>query len=94
MGVLIGSAVIPTAVMLSWRKANAVGAIAGTAVGCILGIVTWLSVAEAEHGRVNLHTTDRNTPMLAGNLMSILTGRLVHAIIVIFWPLLSLPAGL
>ncbi|XP_076894897.1 urea-proton symporter DUR3-like [Bidens hawaiensis] len=80
MGVFIGSAVIPIAFMLLWRKANAFGAILGTIVGCALGIITWLSVTSVEYGRVNLDTTGRNAPMLAGNLVSILTGGAVHAI--------------
>ncbi|CAL5436028.1 unnamed protein product [Camellia sinensis] len=68
MGVFIGSAVLPIAFMLLWRKANAIGAILGTTIGCILGIITWLSIASVEYGRVNLDTTGRNAPMLAGNL--------------------------
>ncbi|BFG30786.1 hypothetical protein CerSpe_170600 [Prunus speciosa] len=80
MGVLIGSAVIPIAFMLLWRKANAIGAILGATVGCVLGIITWLSVTKIEYGRVNLDTTGRNAPMLAGNLVSILTGGAIHAI--------------
>lgn len=80
MGVFIGSAVMPIAFMLLWRKANAFGAILGTIVGCVLGIITWLSVTSVEYGRVNLDTTGRNAPMLAGNLVSILTGGAVHAI--------------
>ncbi|CAL2258361.1 unnamed protein product [Prunus armeniaca] len=80
MGVLIGSAVIPIALMLLWRKANAIGAILGATVGCVLGIITWLSVTKIEYGRVNLDTTGRNAPMLSGNLVSILTGGAIHAI--------------
>lgn len=80
MGVLIGSAVMPIAFMLLWRKANAFGAILGTVTGCILGIITWLAITKIEYGRVNLDTTGRNAPMLAGNLVSILTGGGVHAV--------------
>lgn len=80
MGVLIGSAVIPIAFMLLWRKANAFGAILGTVIGCILGIITWVSVTKIIYGRVTLDTTGRNAPMLAGNLVSILTGGAVHAV--------------
>ncbi|XP_028082466.1 urea-proton symporter DUR3-like isoform X2 [Camellia sinensis] len=86
MGVLIGSAVLPIAFMLLWRKANAIGAILGTTIGCILGIITWLSVASVEYGRVNLDTTGRNAPMLAGNLMSIITGGAIHAVCSFLWP--------
>ncbi|KAI7988934.1 Urea-proton symporter DUR3 [Camellia lanceoleosa] len=86
IGVFIGSAVLPIAFMLLWRKANAIGAILGTTIGCILGIITWLSVASVEYGRVNLDTTGRNAPMLAGNLVSILTGGAIHAVCSFFWP--------
>jgi Na+/proline symporter len=86
MGVLIGSAVMRIAFMLLWRKANAIGAILGATIGCVLGIITWLSVTKSEYGRVNLDTTRRNAPMLAGNLVSLLTGGAVHAICSILWP--------
>lgn len=86
MGVLIGSAVLPIAFMLLWRKANAFGAILGTVTGCILGVITWLSVTSIEYGQVNLDTTGRNAPMLAGNLVSILTGGAVHAVCSLLWP--------
>lgn len=86
MGVLVGSAVVPIAFMLLWRRANAVGAILGTTVGCVLGIITWLSVTKIEYGRISLDTTGRNAPMLAGNLVSILSGGAIHAICSILWP--------
>ncbi|GMQ03932.1 hypothetical protein CsSME_00049537 [Camellia sinensis var. sinensis] len=85
-GVFIGSAVLPIAFMLLWRKANAIGAILGTTIGCILGIITWLLVASVEYGRVNLDTTGRNAPMLAGNLVSTLTGGAIHAVCSFLWP--------
>ncbi|XVF57431.1 hypothetical protein PTKIN_Ptkin06aG0204700 [Pterospermum kingtungense] len=86
MGVFIGSAVLPIAFMLLWSKANALGAILGTIFGCVLGIVTWLSVTSIEYGRVNLDTTGRNAPMLAGNVVSILTGGAIHGVCSLLWP--------
>lgn len=86
MGILIGSAVLPIAFMLLWRKANAIGAILGTIIGCVLGVITWLVVTKVEYGRINLDTTGRNAPMLAGNLVSILTGGAIHAVCSFLWP--------
>ncbi|KAJ8754371.1 hypothetical protein K2173_002822 [Erythroxylum novogranatense] len=86
MGVLIGSAVLPIAFMLLWKKANAMGAILGAIIGCVLGIISWLSVTKVEYGQISLDTTGRNAPMLAGNLVSILTGGAIHAICSLRWP--------
>ncbi|CAL5443266.1 unnamed protein product [Camellia sinensis] len=70
----------------SMRKANAIGAILGTTIGYILGIIIWLSVASVEYGRVNLDKTGRNAPMLAGNIVSILTCGAIHAVCSFLWP--------
>ncbi|KAK9667725.1 hypothetical protein RND81_13G007100 [Saponaria officinalis] len=80
MGVIIGSAVMPIAFLLLWRKANAQGAILGSIIGCFLGVISWLVVTKVEYGRVNLETTGRNAPMLVGNLVSILSGGAIHAV--------------
>ncbi len=80
MGVFIGSAVMPVAFLLLWNKANAKGAMTGAIAGMLLGITTWLVVTKVEYGRVTLDTTGRNAPMLAGNLVSILSGGAIHAI--------------
>ncbi|GAB2253040.1 hypothetical protein Droror1_Dr00005887 [Drosera rotundifolia] len=85
-GVIIGSTVFPIAFMLLWSKANSFGAILGSIIGCVLGVITWLSVTKIEYGRVTLDTTGRNAPMLAGNLMSTFTGGVVHVICSLFWP--------
>ncbi|EMS63712.1 putative urea active transporter 1 [Triticum urartu] len=47
MGVLVGSAVIPIALLLLWSKANAFGAMLGTISGCVLGVIVWLTVAKS-----------------------------------------------
>ncbi|GER57620.1 sodium/proline symporter [Striga asiatica] len=86
MGVFIGSAVIPIAFLLLSTKANAKGAVFGTIFGCLLGITTWLTVTKVEYGRVNLDTTGRNGPMLAGNLVSILVGGAIHGVCSLIWP--------
>lgn len=79
MGVIVGSAVIPIANVLLWSKANANGAIAGCCIGMVCGITTWLAYASS-YGGVTLATTGKDFPMLAGNLVSILTGGAVHVV--------------
>lgn len=86
MGIFIGSAVMPVAFLLLWSKANAKGAMTGAIVGMLAGITVWLTVTKVEYGRVTLDTTGRNAPMLAGNLVSILTGGAVHAIMSFMQP--------
>ncbi|KAL6642363.1 hypothetical protein ACP70R_020544 [Stipagrostis hirtigluma subsp. patula] len=78
MGVIIGPAVIPLALLLLWRKANAVGAMLGAGVGSVFGVAVWLTVAKVQYGRVDLDSTSRNAPALAGNLASVLMGGAVH----------------
>ena len=38
----------------SGGRQNAFGAILGTVTGCIIGVITWLSVTSIEYGQVNL----------------------------------------
>lgn len=47
MGVLIGSAVIPVAMCLMWRKTNKWGAICGAVGGQWLGLISWVLFAKA-----------------------------------------------
>ncbi|GAQ85757.1 solute:sodium symporters [Klebsormidium nitens] len=86
MGCLIGSAVFPVAFLLLWRKANAIGALAGAIIGMIAGVITWLVVAQVDNGALNLYTTGKDGPMLAGNLVSILTGGIIHITSSLIWP--------
>ena len=46
MGVLIGSAVIPIALCLMWKKTNKWGAIAGALLGQWFGLVAWVVFAK------------------------------------------------
>jgi Na+/proline symporter len=42
MGVILGSAVVPIALAITWKKANKWGCIGGAVIGFIAGIVAWL----------------------------------------------------
>ncbi|MEW6604055.1 MAG: sodium/solute symporter [Thermoproteota archaeon] len=74
MGVLIGSAVVPIALAVMWKKTNKIAATAGALVGLICGSVVWLATAHALYGEISVHSTGQNIPLLAGNLTSILVG--------------------
>ncbi len=77
MGVLIGSAVVPIALAVMWRRTNKIAATAGAIAGLGCGLVVWLSTAHAFYGEISVQTTGQNVPLLAGNLTSILVGGIV-----------------
>lgn len=85
MGVILGSAVVPIALAVTWKKANKWGCIAGAVGGFATGIVAWLVTTSALNGGViNVTTSGGDLEMLAGNLASIGVGGLVSY----FWSLL------
>ncbi|CAI5965278.1 unnamed protein product [Closterium sp. NIES-65] len=86
MGVLIGSAVIPVTNLLLWKKANAVGAIAGCIIGMISGVVSWITVAVVMYGTVDLNSTGEEAPTLTGNLVSLFVGGIVHVALSLKYP--------
>ena len=43
MGVILGSAVVPIALCITWRKASKIGCIAGSVAGFAVGIAAWLA---------------------------------------------------
>jgi SSS family transporter len=87
MGIFVGSAVMPIAFLLTWDKATGNGAIAGAFGGQVLAIITWIACSTAERnpdgdkGEVSIDTLGENYPMLAGNVVAILSSGLICAII-------------
>ena len=77
MGVLIGSAVIPIALTITWKRTDKVAATAGAIVGLLVALGTWIGVAAslpAYGGVVSLASLGDNYSMLFGNIAGILTG--------------------
>lgn len=77
MGILIGSAVIPIALTILWKRTNGVAATAGAIIGLIIALATWVGVAvslPAYGGQVTLASLGDNYSMLFGNIAGILTG--------------------
>ncbi len=74
MGVMIGSAVVPVALAVVWRKTSKVAATAGALAGLVCGLVAWTWTAYAMYGEVTVYSTGRDLPLLLGNITSILVG--------------------
>ena len=77
MGIIIGSAVIPIALTILWKRTNRVAATVGAVVGLMVAVTTWVSVAASLPefgGVVNLASLGHNYSMLFGNVAGILTG--------------------
>ena len=83
MGILIGSAVIPIALTILWKRTNRVAATAGAVIGLLVAVTTWVSVAASlpeYNGVVDLTSLGHNYSMLFGNVAGILTGGAVAII--------------
>jgi len=86
MGTVLGSAVVPVALAITWKATNTWGCIAGALGGFAAGLIAWLVTTSCLYdGVLNATTTGQNYPMLAGNLASIVIG----GIISIAWTLIS-----
>jgi hypothetical protein len=90
MGVILGSAVVPIALCITWSQANKWGCIGGAVVGFFSGLIAWLVTTSSLNGGViNVTTSGGNYEMLAGNLASIGVGGIVAvatSLIVSEWP--------
>ena len=77
MGVLIGSAVIPIALTITWKRTNKYCATLGAIIGLFVALGTWVGVAASLPefgGQVSLASLGNNYSMLFGNVAGILTG--------------------
>ncbi|KAJ7597393.1 urea transporter [Mycena floridula] len=87
MGVLLGSAVAPIALCITWRKANKWGCIGGAIAGLAAGLIAWLVTTSTLNGGViNVTTSGGDFEMLAGNLASIGVGAIISTVTSIIWP--------
>jgi Na+/proline symporter len=78
MGVILGSAVVPIALCITWSRANKWGCIGGAISGFFSGLIAWLVTTSALNGGVvNVTTSGGDYEMLAGNLASIGVGGIV-----------------
>jgi len=82
MGILIGSAVIPIALTITWSRTTRGGAVSGALIGVILALITWTGVASAESGGVvDIASLGGAFPMLYGNVVAILSSGLICVVV-------------
>ncbi|OWP02432.1 urea active transporter [Marssonina coronariae] len=87
MGVIISSAVIPATLTLMWAGHNKRAATLTPPCGLACALITWLVTASKTCGKLDVACTGSNDPMLAGNVMALLSP-------LIFTPLFTLIFGL
>jgi urea-proton symporter len=83
MGVLIGSAVIPIALTITWKKTDKYAAVAGAIGGLVVALAAWIGTAislPAYGGQLSLASLGDNFSMLYGNVAGILVGGAITAI--------------
>ncbi|KZM22850.1 transporter [Ascochyta rabiei] len=87
MGVIISSAVLPATLTLMWKGQNFWAATLSPVLGLCCSIIAWLvTTAKLNDGVVNVETSGANNPMLAGNVVALLSPA-------IFIPVLTLIFG-
>ncbi len=77
MGILIGPAVVPIALTVSWKKTNKNAVIMGSILGLAAGICSWITATWLLYGHLSIATTGETTPLLIGNVLSISVGATV-----------------
>ncbi|KAL5532400.1 hypothetical protein ACEPAF_5970 [Sanghuangporus sanghuang] len=87
MGVILGSAVFPGALCVTWSKANKIGCTVGAVAGFCAGIIAWLvTTATLNDGVITVATSGGDYEMLAGNLASIGVGGILAVISSLLFP--------
>jgi len=87
MGVILGSAVVPIALSITWSRANKWGCIGGSVAGFFAGLIAWLVTTSLLNGGViNVTTSGGDYEMLAGNLASIGVGGIIAVVASLVWP--------
>lgn len=73
MGVIVSSAVLPATLTLMWSKQNTIAATLSPIFGLASSLVAWLVTAKRQFGNLSVDSTGSNNPMLAGNVVALLS---------------------
>ncbi|KAK4149788.1 Sodium:solute symporter family-domain-containing protein [Chaetomidium leptoderma] len=80
MGVVISSAVLPATLALVWAGQNKWAASLSPILGLVCALIAWLVTAKKECGALGVACTGSNNPMLAGNVVALLSPVVLVAI--------------
>jgi Na+/proline symporter len=87
MGVIISSAVLPATLTLLWNGQNKWAAALSPPLGLCCALIAWLVTAKKQGGNLSVASTGANNPMLAGNVVALLSP-------LVFIPILTFAFGL
>ncbi|KAL8383624.1 hypothetical protein RB595_010697 [Gaeumannomyces hyphopodioides] len=73
MGTIISSAVLPATLALTWSGQNRWAATLSPIFGLVAALIAWLVTAQKECGALDVACTGSNNPMLAGNVVALLS---------------------
>lgn len=73
MGVIIGGAVLPSALTLLSRRQNWYAATFTPPIATALSIMSWLVCTHSKYGDLTIDTTFEDDPMLTGNIVALLS---------------------
>ena len=73
MGVIISAAVLPATLTLMWAGQNKWTAALTPPLGLACSLIAWLVTAKKNCGTLNVACTGSNNPMLAGNVVALLS---------------------
>jgi len=78
MGTMIGSAVVPIALCITWKRTNGTGAVVGAITGFGAGVAGWIGITSSlNNGVIDVETTFGDYEMLTGNLLAIGVGGII-----------------
>lgn len=87
MGVIISGAVLPASLTLLWGRQSWAAATFSPPLALCCSLIAWLVTAKSQGGNLSVDSTGSNYPMLAGNVVALLSP-------MIFIPILSFMPGL
>ncbi|KAI6370802.1 hypothetical protein MCOR25_004091 [Pyricularia grisea] len=85
MGVIISAAVLPAALTLTWSGLNRWAATLSPICGLVAALAAWLATAKRECGVLDVTCTGSNNPMLAGNVVALLSPVVLIAIFTVIF---------